>query len=549
MKLVLVLVLVLVCSGSGTAAAEGKHVAYAIVIGNNTPPSTGTRESLQPLRYADDDAVRYFQLFSRFADSHLLTVLDTQTQRRYPGMAAHSLPPTLDNLNHIVDELAAKMRADRQRGDLPDLYFAFSGHGARDDRGEPFLAMLDGALTQKTLYDGVLGRMPTEYTHLIVDACHAGGVVGVRGGGFFEHELETRRAPVTAAEVDPILQATPLARYPNIGVILATTIDQEAHEWSAIESGVFTHELLSGLLGAADVNGDLVVEYSEAQAFVAAANRDIKDPRAIPHVIARPPAANQHAALVTLPQLAGTRLVRGDASTLGHFYIELDDGQRYLDAHADGKTPIAVAVPDATAAFLRTDAGEATLPLHGAITLATLVLDTARNVASRGSIDTAYRSALFASSYGRAYYQGFVDSGRSARRQLCGAARRRRRRGRSAVASSPDRDRDRGRRRYRRGDLDHRRHPRVRGARRLRRDDAATASRRRQGSLRPGLSDRDRIGRGRRRGGGRDGSGVASCGPRPGQGGARARRRARRVRARSRAVVVNFVRPTQRVAA
>ena len=45
---------------------------------------------------------------------------------------------------------------------------------------------------------------------------------------------------------------------------------------------MFTHELLSGMLGAADVNGDLVVEYTEVQAFVAAANRDIKDPRAIP---------------------------------------------------------------------------------------------------------------------------------------------------------------------------------------------------------------------------------------------------------------------------
>jgi len=391
------------------AAADGKQVAYAIVIGNNAPPRTGTSEALQPLRYADDDAVRYFQLFSRFADSHLLAVLDTQTQKRYPGLAAYAQPPTLDNLDHLVDGLAAKMRVDRARGDRPVLYFAFSGHGARDEHGEPFLAMLDGALTQKRLYDGVLGKMPTAFTHLIVDACHAGGVVGVRGGGMFGREADTHAAPVAAAEIEPILEATPLARYPNIGVILAATVDQESHEWSAIESGVFTHELISGLLGAADINGDLVVEYTEVQAFVAAANRDIKDPRAIPQVIARPPQANQRVPLVALRELAGTRLVRGDASALGHFRIELENGQRYLDAHVDGKTAIALAVPEATGAFLRTDTQEVSLPVRGAIALARLVL-AERDVASRGSIEVAYQTALFASGYGRAYYQGFVDS-------------------------------------------------------------------------------------------------------------------------------------------
>src|SRR5262249_40121501 len=104
--------------------AAARQVTYAIVIGNNAPPRTGTPEKLQPLRYADDDAVRYFQLFSRLAETHLLVVLDTQTQKRYPGVAEHAQPPTLENLNRTVDELVVKMRADRQRGDSPVLYFA-----------------------------------------------------------------------------------------------------------------------------------------------------------------------------------------------------------------------------------------------------------------------------------------------------------------------------------------------------------------------------------------------------------------------------------------
>jgi hypothetical protein len=400
---------VLVALYCQVAAAGGARVSYAIVIGNNAPPSSGTPEALQPLRYADDDAIRYYQLFSRFAQTRLLVVADAPTQKRYPEIAASAMLPTLENLRRVVADLAVQMQRDRARGDKPILYFAFSGHGARDDHGGAFLALLDAPLTQDALYE-LIGGLPTEFTHLIVDACNAGGVVGVRGGSsFFATEGDTHTVPTTAADVEPILQATPLANHPNIGVILATTLGQESHEWSAIESGVFTHELLSGLTGAADVNGDLVIEYTEIQAFVASANRDIKDPRAIPQIIARPPAANLREPLVALRSLAGTHLVRGDASQLGHFFIELENGQRYLDAHPDRGATIAIAVPDTTPAYLRTADAEVSLPVRGAIALASLVLGP-HAVGSRGSIDTAYQRALFASGYGRAYYQGFVDS-------------------------------------------------------------------------------------------------------------------------------------------
>ena len=402
---------VLVLLATTIASASGKTVAYAIVIGNNAPPASGTAEVLRPLRYADDDAVRYAELFGRFARTHLLVVADADTQRRYPEVAGRAELPTLANVRRIVGELAVAMQQDRARGDRPVLYFAFSGHGARDEHGQAFLALLDAPLTQDVLYE-LLGSLPTEVTHVIVDACHAGGVVGVRGGGsgdFFANEADTRAAPTSTAEVEPILEATPLAQHPNIGVILATTLGEEAHEWSVVESGVFTHELLSGLVGAADVNGDLVIEYSEIQAFVAAANRDISDPRAIPRIIARPPATNLRSPLISLRALAGTHLVRGDASTLGHFHIELDNGQRYLDAHLERGVTVAIAVPEGRSAVLRTADAEVDLPVRGAIAMVRLVLGPLAT-AARGSLDRSLRSALFASSFGRSYYEGFVDS-------------------------------------------------------------------------------------------------------------------------------------------
>jgi hypothetical protein len=389
-------------------AHAGKDVRYAIVIGNNAPPASGTTEKLAPLRYADDDAVRYYQLFSRLGEAHLLAVLDATTQRRYVGLAARALPPTGQNLRDLVGQLGAKMAADRQRGDRPVLYFAFSGHGARDAHGDAFLALQDGSLTQRALYEDVLGKLPAVVVHVMVDACNAGGVVGVRGGGFFATEQQATTTRASADDMRPILEATPLAKYPHIGVILATTLGQEAHEWSEIEGGVFTHELLSGLSGAADVNADKVVEYSEVQAFVASANRDIKDPRALPQVIAQPPAANRSAVLVAISAMSNVRLVTGDASKLGRFYIELDNGERFLDAHLAG-TSVTLALPADYTAYLRAGDREATLPARTNVKLSELRL-TPRAVASRGSIETEYREALFASDYSRSYYQGFVDS-------------------------------------------------------------------------------------------------------------------------------------------
>jgi Caspase domain len=385
------------------ARAEAKDIPYAIIIGNNAPPSS----DLRTLRYADDDAVRYYQVFGRFAETRLLVILDAPTQKRYPGLASIAMVPTTVNLEGVVEAFRVKMETDRQRGDRPVLYFVFSGHGSRDAKNEPYLALLDGALTQRALYETVLARMPAVLVHVIVDACHAGGVVGVRGG-FFGKEATAKTEPTKPADVEALIDATPLAKYPHIGVLVATTLGEEAHEWSEIESGVFTHELLSGLLGAADVNGDRVVEYSEVEAFVAAANRDITDARAVPHVIARPPATNRSAPLVALSSLANMRLLQGDASQLGHFYVELANGQRYLDAHLRGGK-VALAIPDDTRAFLRTRDREASLPTRGAIAFADVRL-APRTTAARGSIDDAYRASLWASDFGRSYYQGFVDS-------------------------------------------------------------------------------------------------------------------------------------------
>jgi hypothetical protein len=395
--------IVLLLAGS----AQARTVAYGVAIGNDAPPAASDTP-LPTLAYADDDAVRYWQLFSRFCErSELLSVLDSPTGKRYPEALAAARVPSLAELRAVVADLAARMQADRARGDQPVLYLAFSGHGARGKDGALFLALTDAELTRERLYGEILQKVPASFVHLFIDACHAEGVVGARG--ILGPESDARVEPVTARERQKFLEATTLAQFPHVGVVLATASDQQAHEWSQIESGVFTHELLSALTGAADVNGDGVVEYSEVQAFLASSNRDVRDERAVPHVIALAPRVNPHQPIVALGWQKGAAQLAG-ASRLGHFFVELESGQRYLDAHLSPDFLVRIAVPAARLFLVAQDREAELSPRPGEIVRIERLDWRKRSVVSRGAIEATLRRALFQSAYGPTYYRGYVDS-------------------------------------------------------------------------------------------------------------------------------------------
>ncbi|MCB9645612.1 MAG: caspase family protein [Deltaproteobacteria bacterium] len=390
------------CAWALPAQAGARRPGYAIIIGNNAPPAEDPQ--LSPLGFADDDAVRYREVLGRLVgEVHLLTVLDAQTQRQNPGLAASTQPPTLEALRAAVASVQAGLR------EAPGpVYLVFSGHGSSDASGEPFLALLDRALTRAVLFEEILPALDAPAVHLIIDACNAGAMVGARGP--LDEAGEAVSVPVAEATRAAVVERRSLARFPSVGAIIATSAGQQAHEWSRIEAGVFTHELLSGLLGPADINGDLRVEYSEVQAFVGASNSRITDPRARPDVQAIPPARDHRMPLVALDALPGPFL-RGKVGRLGHFFIELAGGRRYLDANLGAGQVATILLPWERQAYLRTSDGEAELPPSdgGVVDLDDLSFRTVR-LASRGSLDTALRQELFAAPYDMAYYRGFVDS-------------------------------------------------------------------------------------------------------------------------------------------
>lgn len=395
---------------AGISEASAAERAYALVIGNNLPPPPPEGEGLVALQFADDDAIRYAELLQRFAgDTRLLTVLDTSTRRRFSDLKPDGIP-SLAELRQNLADLNVLADSARRAGDDVTFYVIFSGHGALDRHGEAFLSLIDGPLSRSVLYDEVLSAISADRIHLILDACHAAGVVGVRGKRGFGRSVDAKVSAVPEAEAEEWVRARTLDRFPHVGVLAATTAGEQAHEWSEIQSGVFSHELLSALWGAADVNGDLAIETSEVQAFIASANSRLEDPRARPTVVARAIPADPHAPIIDLSRLERIAWVTGDGAGLGRFHVERADGRRHIDANI-GAGRMTVAIPASETAFVRNAHGEYELFASAG---QRLDIDGRKprpvSDATRGSTSAGFRRALFAEPYTPEYYRGFVDS-------------------------------------------------------------------------------------------------------------------------------------------
>ncbi|WP_328700961.1 hypothetical protein [Corallococcus silvisoli] len=386
----------------GTAAsAAPEQVHYALIVASNT----GTEPSQAPLRYADDDGARYYELFApRSREVVLLSVLDSDTQALHPGLAAKTRPPTHPALEEALARLNDRMAEDRARGAVPVLSFVFVGHGKRGAAGEGAVSLLDGPLTRTQLYARVLAPSKAAFIQLIVDACDSYFFVHSRGA-----------LPVGPAYVDAVkglLGNRELERFPQVGVVLSTSSEQESHEWSAIRSGVFSHMVRSALSGAGDVNGDGKVDYAELRAFVAAASQGMDDVRGQPRVFIQPPALDRSFALTDLGSAASLGYLLVPTGLSGRLWVEDARGIRVVELHKERERPLVVSLPPGRGYFLRTTGREAPF----AVTRAGEVVDagglrwTESTMAARGAVEDALRDRLFSVPFGPRFYRGYMAS-------------------------------------------------------------------------------------------------------------------------------------------
>lgn len=383
-------------------AASAAERSFAVIVGQNASVDA----SVKPLRYADDDAARFYELFRPIADQvHLLAVLDAETQRVHKTLASVARAPSRENLKFALAQVNQQMQAARAAGDVPVLYFVYVGHGHVSESGQGYVSLLDGPLTGEQLWTDVVAGSSAEFNHLILDACNSYLMVARRGAS----DAKDDSGPDASAAIRSYLEAQRVGRFPNTGLIVSTSQAKETHEWSVFRGGVFSHEVRSALSGAADSNGDGRIEYSEIEAFLAAANLAVDDPRARIEAFIQAPSIDHNRPAVDLAHSRFKHFVRIPSAIAGRLYLEDDRGVRYADTHKTSENETVVALVDSSRYFLRSGDGEIEMQLGqpGTLDLSSSKFTTP-NQSARGSVSDAFREHLFEIPYGPGFYKGFV---------------------------------------------------------------------------------------------------------------------------------------------
>ncbi|MBP9113115.1 MAG: caspase family protein, partial [Polyangiaceae bacterium] len=139
-----------------------------------------------------------------------------------------------------------RIRASVQSGDETMLFVYFSGHADAEA-----LHMNGGQFPIQKLEQLVRGSSAT-LRLLTIDACRSGSITRRKGG---------KQVAPFALRVDD--------RLAGQGVVFLTSAaaNEDAQESDALGGSFFTHALTSGLLGAADANGDGLVVLDEAYRY------------------------------------------------------------------------------------------------------------------------------------------------------------------------------------------------------------------------------------------------------------------------------------------
>lgn len=208
------------------APAAAKIERFAVLIGDNV----GAPDDVE-LRYAESDAGRMYDVLKDlggFAPTNLIVLR---------GEPADVIRQTLITMNDRV----------RQAMAAPDTQVLFvvyySGHA---DASALHAA---GTRLDVRQVEQLVRGSAASFRVLILDSCRSGALTRVKGGS---------PAPPVNVRLD--------ARLAGEGVVFltSTAANEDAQEADALKGSFFTHYLASGLMGAADENGDGVVDLEEA---------------------------------------------------------------------------------------------------------------------------------------------------------------------------------------------------------------------------------------------------------------------------------------------
>jgi hypothetical protein len=289
----------LLALGGGTAAAEVER--FALLIGNNAG------EADEPdLRYAEADAAKLASVLLELGGfrSENLVLLR--------GQGARAVESALRAVEERIAARAGKSEVV--------LLLYYSGHA------DASALHLGGERLPVAELERVARGSPAALRLLLVDSCRSGSLTRAKGG---------QRSPAFAVDLDERLAAQGLV------VLTASTATEDAQESDDLRGSFFTHYLVSGLMGAADLTGDGEVSVAEAYRYaydstLRASSRTVAGPQ---HATFRHDLAG-HGDLV-LTRLAGTAGQRA--------WLRFPPGQTYLvlKDDADGAVVAEVGMRDA----------------------------------------------------------------------------------------------------------------------------------------------------------------------------------------------------------
>ncbi|QDF00337.1 MULTISPECIES: caspase family protein [Myxococcus] len=375
------------------ASAEAV-VRRALVIAHNGSDDP----SLPSLRFADDDGVLWAETLQRLGvETTLLVDPDEATRATARPVLAGARPPTPDEVKREVARLRAANLVDHELGRQTDVLLVYVGHGNTDEAGRAYFTLASGRLDKASLYADVVDPLGASYVHLIVDACRASGVVGSRGG-------QTDAAVL--AELRGMLAREQLATRPTVGAVFAESEDGETHEWSRIRAGVFSHVARSGLMGAADINGDGKVEYSELGAFVTASLQGVKGLPSRLSLHAFAPTREPRRPLVG-PAPKGPSLPLPSGLEHSRISVEDSDGRRLADVRRSKEQYVLLRLPERDVYWIRTPTQEARITLAELSTSGIIDLGD-RELQERGPAEEALRKGLFAVPLDKDFYERYV---------------------------------------------------------------------------------------------------------------------------------------------
>ncbi|MCB9544943.1 MAG: caspase family protein [Myxococcales bacterium] len=219
------LALLLLWAGPALGAGQAR---FAVVIGANR----GEADEVV-LRFAEQDAVRFADVLTRYAgvpEEHL-----TLLKGRDAGRTVAAFAP-----------LAGRIAAAQAEGRETVLFVYYSGHA------DGQALHLAGTRLPLAQLKGLLADSGAQVAVLVVDACRSGALTRVKG----------------AAPAEPFaIHAEDHLASEGTAIIASSAAGEDAQESDQLAGGVFSHHLISGLLGAADATGDREVTLSEAYRY------------------------------------------------------------------------------------------------------------------------------------------------------------------------------------------------------------------------------------------------------------------------------------------